>query len=601
MIPPPPYRHFLSFIAVLTSCASFLSASEITWQPTFDLTSANQINTDGTFVAALNAVSDGNSQTVTVGGEDILFSADDIAPANTGTSNYFTGSGGDTGNSELNTVLNSHSYGGGGWSFQLTGLTGGTEYQIQLIGAGDTRGCCSARNQRAGDGESPENVSGDFSRSGVGSVIGTFTAASSTQTISLLDGINNGQDPGISAYILRSTAAPTPRAPTDIALSNSDLAPNSASGTLIGTLLTSDPNSSDTHTYTFVDTGSFPDNNLFTIANGDELRAGTTLGGFGATYSIRLRTTDNDNLTYDETFPLNVEAAMAPTALSVPANTLLVGTPVGTDVANIITEDPNSADSHSYQLVAGAGDLDNGLFSISGSTLKIANPIPGIGSSVTFRVRTTDLSGLSLEQSFSLTVVGSSLRINEFLANPNASSLKDEDGETSDWVELYNPAGGSVSLSGWYLTDDPTHLTKWQFPDVSFGGSSYLLVFASGKNRRPTDGSELHTNFSLSGNGEYLALVSPEGFTVVSEFGTPTTDYPSQQGGTSYGFFGDPLEIGFLLNPTPAGSNDTGNGVSGFVADTDFGVSRGVFGSPFALTITTATANASIRYTTDGS
>lgn len=601
MIPPPPYRHFLSFIAVLTSCASFLSASEITWQPTFDLTSANQINTDGTFVAALNAVSDGNSQTVTVGGEDILFSADDIAPANTGTSNYFTGSGGDTGNSELNTVLNSHSYGGGGWSFQLTGLTGGTEYQIQLIGAGDTRGCCSARNQRAGDGESPENVSGDFSRSGVGSVIGTFTAASSTQTISLLDGINNGQDPGISAYILRSTAAPTPRAPTDIALSNSDLAPNSASETLIGTLLTSDPNSSDTHTYTFVDTGSFPDNNLFTIADGDELRAGTTLGGFGATYSIRLRTTDNDNLTYDETFPLNVEAAMAPTALSFPVNTLLVGTPVGTDVANIITEDPNSADSHFYQLVAGTGDLDNGLFSISGSTLKIANPIPGIGSSVTFRVRTTDLSGLSLEQSFSLTVVGSSLRINEFLANPNASSLKDEDGETSDWVELYNPAGGSVSLSGWYLTDDPTHLTKWQFPDVSFGGSSYLLVFASGKNRRPTDGSELHTNFSLSGNGEYLALVSPEGFTVVSEFGTPTTDYPSQQGGTSYGFFGDPLEIGFLLNPTPAGSNDTGNGVSGFVADTDFGVSRGVFGSPFALTITTATANASIRYTTDGS
>ena len=223
--------------------------------------------------------------------------------------------------------------------------------------------------------------------------------------------------------------------------------------------------------------------------------------------------------------------------------------------------------------------MDNGLFSISGSTLKIANPIPGIGSSVTFRVRTTDLSGLSLEQSFSLTVVGSSLRINEFLANPNASSLKDEDGETSDWVELYNPAGGSVSLSGWYLTDDPTHLTKWQFPDVSFGGSSYLLVFASGKNRRPTDGSELHTNFSLSGNGEYLALVSPEGFTVVSEFGTPTTDYPSQQGGTSYGFFGDPLEIGFLLNPTPAGSNDTGNGVSGFVADTDFGVSRGVLGA----------------------
>jgi len=581
--------------------ASFLSAAEITWQPTFNLTNASQVNTDGTLVKAVNATSGGDSPTVNIGGENILFSAEAIAPNNTNTGTFFTGGGGDSGNSQLNTVLNSHSYAGGGWTLNLTGLTGGANYQIQLIGAADTRNCCSSRNQRAGDGETPENISGDFSRSGVGSVIGTFTADGTTQTINLIEGNNNGVDPGLSAYILRATAPPTPQAPTDIALNNTDLAPDSGSGTLVGTLTTTDPNGDNDHTYTFVDTGSFPDNNLFSIANGNELRAASTLGSFGSSYSIRIRTTDEDALTYDETFTLNVEAAAAPTALTFPSNTVLFGTPPGSDIADFSTEDPNNADSHTYQLVSGAGDTDNAAFSISGNTLQTAAALPGLGSMLNFRVRSTDLSGLSIEQSFSLTVVGNSLRINEFLANPNASSLTDEDGDTSDWIELHNPDGGSVNLNGYYLTDDPSDLTKWEFPGVSISGNDYLLIFASGKNRRPTNGDELHTNFSLSANGEYLALVSPDGTTVLSEFGTSTTNYPSQKGNTSYGFFGDPLQVGFLLNPTPDNSNATGNGVSGFVADTDFSVSRGVFDSPFSLTITTATAGATIRYTTDGS
>ena len=595
-------RHLpLVLIASLNSSALLLSAAEITWQPTFNLTNANQVDTNGTLVKAVNATSDGDSTTVNIGGENILFAAEAIAPSNTNTGTFFTGGGGDSGNPQLNTVLNSHSYAGGGWTFQLTGLTGGADYQIQLIGAADTRGCCSSRNQRAGDDESPENISDDFSRSGVGSVIGTFTAGGTTQTINLLGGVNNGVDPGLSAYILRATAPPTPQPPTDIALSNSDLAPDSAAGTVVGTLTTSDPNGDNNHSYSFVDTGNFPDNNLFTIANGVELRADSALGSFGASYSIRLRTTDADTLTYEETLTLSVEAAMAPTALSFPSNTVLLGTPSGSTIADLATEDPNSADAHSYQLVSGSGDTDNASFTISGNTLQTAAALPGLGSTLNFRVRSTDLSGLFIEQTFSLTVVGNSLRINEFLANPNASSLQDEDGETSDWIELHNPDGGSISLNGYYLTDDPDQLTKWQFPNVSISGNGYLLIFASSKDRRPTNGDELHTNFKLSANGEYLALVSPDGTTVLSEFGTSTTDYPDQKGNISYGFFGDPLQVGFLLNPTPDESNASGNGVSGFVADTTFNVSRGIFGSPFSLTISTATPGASIRYTTNGS
>ena len=45
--------------------------------------------------------------------------------------------------------------------------------------------------------------------------------------------------------------------------------------------------------------------------------------------------------------------------------------------------------------------------------------------------------------------------INEFLA-VNSSSLQDEDGDNSDWIELLNTGTTTVSLAGWHLTDDAT-------------------------------------------------------------------------------------------------------------------------------------------------
>lgn len=590
----------LRYLTLSGAMATVATAAPITWQQPFNITSDADIDTSGTHVTAVNNVGSGGDVSVTIGDETIIFNPQKISP-NVASGTFFTGGGGDTGNAGLNTVLNSHGWSGNQWSFQVTGLTSGANYQIQLIGGGDTRGCCASRNQRGGDDESPENLSGDFSRSGVGSVIGTFTASGTTQTINVLPGVNNGTDPALSGYLVRATAPPTPQPPTNITLSNQDLAPNSASGTLVGILSTSDPNGDDNHTYSLVNSASFPDNDLFTITNDNELRATALLGSFGSSYEIRLRTTDEDGLNYEKTLSLSVEEAMAPSSIAFRANTIIIGTPVGNGIADFITEDPNVADSHSYELVAGVGDADNHFFTISGSTLQVATTLPSLGSTLSFRVRSTDLAGLSIEQTFALTVVGNSLRINEFLANPNASSLTDEDGETSDWVEIHNPATSSINLGGYYLTDDPANLTKWTFPAVSISGNGYILVFASSKDRRPSNGGELHTNFSLSSSGEYLALVSPDGTTILSEFGSALADYPPQKGNTSYGFYGDPLQIGFLLNPSPGTSNTNGGGVAGFVEDTKFSINRGVYNSDFSLEITTATPGATIRYTTNGS
>src|SRR5262245_29425448 len=97
------------------------------------------------------------------------------------------------------------------------------------------------------------------------------------------------------------------------------------------------------------------------------------------------------------------------------------------------------------------------------------------------------------------------LLITEFVAE-NDRGLLDEAGDNEDWIEIYNAGTNTVNLDGWYLTDSAANRTKWRFPAVSLPANRYLVVFASEKDRR-TPGEPLHTNFRLSNNGEYLALV----------------------------------------------------------------------------------------------
>ncbi|MCA9247892.1 MAG: lamin tail domain-containing protein, partial [Planctomycetales bacterium] len=120
------------------------------------------------------------------------------------------------------------------------------------------------------------------------------------------------------------------------------------------------------------------------------------------------------------------------------------------------------------------------------------------------------------------------LRINEIAAD-NEEGLLDADGDDSDWIEIYNPTSVSVDLAGWSLTDNAGNLDKWQFPAITLPGDSYLVVFASNKDR--LDPNELHTNFELDAAGEFLALVAPDETTIVSQF----DPFPRQAPDVSYG------------------------------------------------------------------
>jgi len=148
------------------------------------------------------------------------------------------------------------------------------------------------------------------------------------------------------------------------------------------------------------------------------------------------------------------------------------------------------------------------------------------------------------------------LAITEFLAS-NDSINTDSFGDSSDWIELFNDSAATIDLSQYHLTDDATDLEKYALPAANLLAGESILVFASGRDL-VTAGGEVHTNFSLSAAGEYLALTDSNGV-VVQDFGV---QYPAQFDDISYGIetfsSGNPISIvspaatGTLLIPDAA-------------------------------------------------
>jgi len=171
---------------------------------------------------------------------------------------------------------------------------------------------------------------------------------------------------------------------------------------------------------------------------------------------------------------------------------------------------------------------------------------------------TAGLQGRSLTNAESQPVItGGGLRISEFMAS-NDGFLLDDFGEASDWIELHNDTPATVNLDGWFLTDNPNKLTQWPFPATNMPPGSFLLVFASGRDRR-VPGTTLHTNFKLDAAGEYLALVRPDR-SVATAF-TPL--FPIQVPDASFGFSivdgHYESQAHYFSKPSPGGPNGFGS------------------------------------------
>jgi len=100
--------------------------------------------------------------------------------------------------------------------------------------------------------------------------------------------------------------------------------------------------------------------------------------------------------------------------------------------------------------------------------------------------------------------------LNEFMAK-NETVVADEVGEYEDWIEILNATASTVDLSGWFLTDDMDNFAKWAIPaGTTLTSGDTLLVWAD----EDLGDGPMHANFKLSGDGERLLLVDPDGVTL---------------------------------------------------------------------------------------
>jgi hypothetical protein len=141
------------------------------------------------------------------------------------------------------------------------------------------------------------------------------------------------------------------------------------------------------------------------------------------------------------------------------------------------------------------------------------------------------------------------VRINEWMAD-NVGTIADSTGNFADWFELYNPGTNTVNLSGYFLSDTLTNTTQREIPGgTTIPAGGYLLVWADNSNEQLIAG-DLHVKFSLSKNGEAIALFAPDGTLIDGvSFGPQTTD-------VSQGRFPDGKSaIYFMTNTTPRAAN----------------------------------------------
>jgi hypothetical protein len=85
--------------------------------------------------------------------------------------------------------------------------------------------------------------------------------------------------------------------------------------------------------------------------------------------------------------------------------------------------------------------------------------------------------------------------ITEVMTN-NGGIYPDDQGNPSDWVELYNTTDQAVSLNRYMLSDDAAEPAKWVFPAVEVEAHSYAVVFLTGDNQSDASKGIMHCTFS---------------------------------------------------------------------------------------------------------
>ncbi|ROT10953.1 lamin tail domain-containing protein [Muribaculaceae bacterium Isolate-104 (HZI)] len=115
------------------------------------------------------------------------------------------------------------------------------------------------------------------------------------------------------------------------------------------------------------------------------------------------------------------------------------------------------------------------------------------------------------------------LRINEVMI-ANDSSIVDDYGQRSAWVELFNSTFAPLEISSVFITDDPANPTKYPVPigdvNTKIPKRQHVVFWADGN---PTKGT-FHMNFILvPGKDNWIGIYDADGKTLIDEVTVPAS------------------------------------------------------------------------------
>jgi hypothetical protein len=180
------------------------------------------------------------------------------------------------------------------------------------------------------------------------------------------------------------------------------------------------------------------------------------------------------------------------------------------------------------------------------------------------------------------------LKISEVVSS-NLKSLNDEDGDKSDWIEVYNSSANAIQIGTYYLSDDINSILKWKLPTITLQANEFLVIFASDKNRIAD--TNYHTNFKLSKSGTYLSLINSANWSIDS------ITIPSLNEDISYGRTVDGSGTWkYFQQSTPKSSNQAAIAFDCLLKAPEIVVKSGKFSSPFQTQINNENEGATLKY-----
>lgn len=280
-------------------------------------------------------------------------------------------------------------------------------------------------------------------------------------------------------------------APTVLALSNASIPETATIGTTVGSFTSTDADAGQTFTYTLVSGAGSTDNAKFSIV-GNQLKS-AALYNYNTqnSFNIRVRTTDNLNCSFDQTFTISlIDVNTPPTEIYISDSTVNENLSSLATVGTLSALDTDPGDVIGFSLVAGTGSTDNASFNIVGSTLRTSASFNyEVKNSYSIRVRATDAANNTFERVITIL-------INDM--NDNPTNIMVNGSATGTTFAENKPLGSVIGLLS-TTDEDAANTFTYSFVNTAGNNNADFAII----------GNQLRTNslFDYESRQNYVVFI----------------------------------------------------------------------------------------------